>query len=134
MNLGGDEMENHEDNTFRCGREIEELNEEDEVEEGDEELVEQVKNEEESTSPEPEEKNEQVETIFKMTSWAFVQKELSSEDLSYILEVEEPIVSFHEIKEASIANKMIKSIQDKVFKLIIEHNYRLLENYGGKNY
>ena len=119
---------------LRSGREIEELNEEDEVEEGDEELVEQVKNEEESTSPELEEKNEQVETILKMTSWAFVQKELSSEDLSYILEVEEPIVSFHEIKEASIANKMIKSIQDKVFKLIIEHNYRLLENYGGKNY
>ena len=134
MNLGGDEMENHEGNTLRSGREIEELNEEDEVEEGDEELIEKVKNEGESTSPEPEEKNEEAETILKMTSWEFVQEELSGEDLSYILEVEEPIVSFHEIKEASITNKTIKSIPDKVFKLLIEHNYQLLENYGGKNY
>ena len=70
-------------------------------------------NEEESTSPEPEEKNEEVETILEMTSWAFVQEELSSEDIPYILEVEKPIVSFHEIKEASIANKTINSIQDK---------------------
>ena len=70
-------------------------------------------NEEESTSPEPEEKNEEVETILEMTSWAFVQEELSSEDIPYILEVENPIVSFHEIKEVSIANKTINSIQDK---------------------
>ena len=69
-----------------------------------------------------------------MTSWAFVQEKLSSEDIPYILEVEEPIVSFHEIKEAFIANKTIKSIQDKVFKLLIEHNYRLLEKDGGKNH
>ena len=69
-----------------------------------------------------------------MTSWAFVQEKLSSEDIPYILEVEEPIVSFHEIKEAFIANKTIKSIQDKVFKLLIEHNYHLLEKDGGKNH
>ena len=63
------------------------------------------------------------ETILKMTPWAFVHEELPSEDIPYILEVEEPIVSFHEIKEASIVNKTIKSFQDKVFKLLIEHNY-----------
>ena len=38
-----------------------------EVEEVDEELIEQLKNEEESTSPESEEKNEEVETIPEMT-------------------------------------------------------------------
>ena len=79
-----------------------------EVEEGDEELVEKVKNREDLTSLESEEKNEEVETILEMTPWAFVQEELPSEDIPYILEVEELIVSFHEIKEASIANKMIK--------------------------
>ena len=63
-----------------------------------------------------------------------MQKELSSEDIPYILEVEEPIVSFHEIKEASIVNKNIKSFQEKVFKFPIEHNYRLLGKDGCKNH
>ena len=49
-------MENHEDITLRSGGEVEKLNEVEEVEEGDEELVEQVKNEMDSTSPEPEER------------------------------------------------------------------------------
>ena len=56
-----------------------------------------------------------------------MQEELSSDLIPYILEVKEPIVSFHEIKEASNANKMIKSFQDRMFKLLIEHNYHLLE-------
>ena len=119
---------------MRSGGEVEELNEVKEVEKGDEELAEQVKNEEESSSSKLEEKNDQVETIPKMTHWAFVQEELSSEDIPYILEVEEPIVSFHKVKEASIANKTIKSFEDKVFKLLIKHNYRLLKNDGGKNH
>ena len=119
---------------MRSGREVEELNEVKEVEKGDEELAEQVKNEEKSSSPKLEEKNDEVETIPKMTHWVFVQEELSSEDIPYILEVEEPIVSFHKVKEASIANKTIKSFEDKVFKLLIEHNYRLLKNDGGKNH
>ena len=132
MNLRGDELENHEDTTLRSGEEVEDLNKEEEVEEDDEELVEQVKNEEESTSLKPEKKNEEVETIPEMTPWAFMQKEFPSEDIPYILEVEKPIVSFHEIKEAPIANKTIKSIQDKVF--VTEHNYYLLKKDGGKNH
>ena len=112
-------MENHEVTTLRNGGEVEELNEVEEAEESDEDLVEQVKNEEELISLELGKKNEEVETIPKMTHWAFVQEELPSEDIPYILEGEEPIVSFHEIKEASIVNKAIKSIQDKVFKLLI---------------
>ena len=51
-----------------------------------------MKNEEESTSPELKAKNEEIETIPEMTSWAFMQEELPSEDIPYILEVEEPIV------------------------------------------
>ena len=134
VNLRGDELENHEDTTLRSGGEVEELNKGEEIEEGDEELVEQVKNEEKSTSSKPKKKNEEVETIPEMTPWAFVQKEIPSEDIPYILEVEEPIVSFHEIKEAPIANKNIKSIQDKVFKLVPEHNYCLLKKDGSKNH
>ena len=128
VNLGGEEMENHEDITFRSREEVEERNEVEEVEEGGEELVEQVKNEDESNSLESKENNEEVETILDMTSCEFVQEELPSEGIPYILEVEEPIVSFHKIKEASIVNKMIKSFEDKAFKLLIEHNYCLSEN------
>ena len=93
-----------------------------------------VVKEDESTSPESEENNEEIEIILEMTSWAFVQEELSSDAIPYILVVEETIVSFHEIKEASNVNKTIKSFQDKVFKLPIEHNYHLLEKDGGKNH
>ena len=71
-------------------------------------------------------KNEEIETIPEMTSLAFVQEELSSDAIPYILEVEEPIVSFHETKEAFNANKTIKSFQDRLFKLLIEHNFCLL--------
>ena len=85
-------MENHEDTTLRSRVEDEEQNEVEEVEVGNEELVEQVKNEEESTSPEQKKKNEEVETIPKMTPWAFVQEEVASDDIPYILEVEEPII------------------------------------------
>ena len=63
-----------------------------------------------------------------------MQEELSSDAIPYILEVEQPIISFHEIKEASNVNKMIKSFQDRVFRLLIEHNYHLLEKDGGKNH
>ena len=57
MNPGDDEMENNEDITFRSAGEVEKLNEVEEVEVGDEELVELVNNEEESTFLEQEEKN-----------------------------------------------------------------------------
>ena len=72
LNSGGDEMENHEDITLRSGGEVEELNEIKEVEEGDEKLVEHVKNEDESTSLKHEETNEEVEMILEMTPWAYV--------------------------------------------------------------
>ena len=102
---------------MRSRGEIEEVNEKEEVEEVDEELIEQMKNEEESTSSELEEKNEEVETILEMTPWTFVQEELLSKDISYILEVEEPVVSWHEIEGTSIVDIVIKEFQEDVLKL-----------------
>ena len=43
-----------------------------------------------------------------------MQEEFSSEDIPYILEVEELIVSCHEIKEASIAKKNDQIISRQV--------------------
>ena len=76
-----EDLEFHKDVTLRSEGEIEEVNEKEEVEEVDEELIEQMKNEDESTSPELKAKNEEVETILEMTPWAFVKEELSSEDI-----------------------------------------------------
>ena len=55
-------------------------------------LILEHKNEEESTSLESKEKNEEVEIIPKMTPRAYVQEKLASEDIPYILEVEEVII------------------------------------------
>ena len=70
-----------------------------------------MKNEEESTSPNLEVKNEEVETIPEMTPWAFLQEVLPSEDMPYILEVEETVASLHEIEETSIVKKTVKSFE-----------------------
>ena len=93
---------------MRSEGEIEEVTEKEEVEEVDEELIEQMKNEEESTSPKLKAKNEEVETILEITPSAFVQEELPREDKPYIMEVEELIVSWNEIKETSIVDITIK--------------------------
>ena len=114
-------------------RKIEEVNEKEEVEEVDEELIEEMKNEDESTSLEPKEKNEEVETILEMTPWTFVQEELPSEDIPYILEVEEPVVSWHEIEGTSIVDIVIKSFEEDVLKLKKGHYYSFLKKDGGKN-
>ena len=121
----------HNDEITSRSNELEKLQR---VESNVQELKALVAKEDESTSPKQEEQNEEIETIPEMTSLAFVQEEFSSDAIPYILEVEEPIVSFHEIKEALNANKTIKSFQDMVFKLLIEHNYRLLKKDGGKNF
>ena len=103
-----EDLDAHEDVTLRSEGEIKEVNEKEEVEEVDEELIEKMKNEEESTSLEPKVNNEEVETILEMTPWAFVQEEFPSEDIPYILEVEEPVVSWHEIEVTSIVDIAIK--------------------------
>ena len=82
-----------------------------------------MKNEEESTSLELEEKNEEVETIPEMTPWEFVQEELPSEDIPYILEVQELVISWYEIEETSIVKKTGKSFEEYVLKLLQGHYY-----------
>ena len=71
LNPGERDLKIHEDVSLRSGGEIEEVNEKAEVEES----IEQLKNEEESTFPKSEEKNEEVEIIPEMTPWAYVQEE-----------------------------------------------------------
>ena len=105
-------MEIHEDVSLRSGGEIEEVNEKEEVEES----IEQLKNEEESTSPKSEENNEKVEIILEMTPWAYVQEELPSEDIPYILEVEEVIMALIEYKEASVENITITSFKENALE------------------
>ena len=90
-----EDLEIHEDTTLRNGGKIEEPKE---VEEIVKELDEQLETEEESASSKPKEKNEEVETIL----------ELPSEDIPYILEVEETMVPLHEIGKTSIVKKIVK--------------------------
>ena len=80
VNPKGVGVEHCKANTLRSGGEIEEVNEKEEVEQS----IEQLKDEEESTSLESEEKNEEVEIISEMTPWAYVKEKLPSEDIPYI--------------------------------------------------
>ena len=73
-----------------------------------------MKNEDDSTSPETEENNEEVETTLEMAPWAFVQEKLLSEGIPYILEVEKIIVPLIEYKKASIVNITITSFEEDV--------------------
>ena len=75
--------------------------------------------------------NEEVETIPKMTPWAFVQEEFPSQDRPYILEVEEPIVSWHEIEGTSILDIVIKSFEEDMLKLLKGHYYSFPEKDVG---
>ena len=62
-----------------------------------------------------------------------MQEEWASEDIPYILEVEEPVVSWHEIEGTSIVDIVIKSFEEDVLKLLKGHYYSFLENDGGRN-
>ena len=92
-----------------------------------------MKNEDKSTSPKPKENNEEVETILEMTPLAFVQEELPSEDIAYILEVEELVGSWHEIEGTFIVDIAIKSFEEDVLKLEKGHYYSFLKKDGDKN-
>ena len=129
MNSGERDLEIHEDVSLRNRGEIEEVNEKKEVEES----IEQLKNEDESTSSKSEEKNEEVEIILEMTHKAYVQEELPSEDIPYILEVEEVIIPLIGYKEASIVNIMITSFEEDVLKLLNGQYYSFLRGDGGKD-
>ena len=69
-----------------------------------------------------------------------MHEELKNEKMTPIPKVEDCTIQFFKEMEATIINKKIKIIEnlkiimileDYVLKLLIEHNYRLLENDGG---
>ena len=62
-----------------------------------------------------------------------MQEELPSEDIPYILEVEELVVSWHEIEGTSIVDIAIKSFEEDVLKLKKRHYYSFLKKDRGKN-
>ena len=51
----------------------------------------------------------------------------------YILEVEEPVISWHEIEGTSIVDIAIKPFEEDVLNLKKGHYYSFLKKDGGKN-
>ena len=97
------------------------------------------------TSPESHEKtNDEVEkTMPEMTLWGEIHEELKNEKTIPTSEVDEYIIHLNNELRGTIVNKKLKKIEnqknnkiveDYVLKLLIEHNYRLLEKDGGKKH
>ena len=103
------------------------------------EMKELVAKEKESTSLEPNEMSEEVvETISEMTLWGEVHKELKNEKMTPISEVDEFIIRLNKKLKENIVQKEKKylrvQLEDNVFKLLIEHNYRFLRTDVGGNH
>ena len=104
------------------------------------------KEEKESTSPESYEKvkEEVVETFSEMTLWGKMHEELKNEKVIPNSEVDEYIIHLNNELRGTIVNKKLKKkiknqknnniVEDYVLKLLIEHNYRLLEKDEGKKH
>ena len=78
-----------------------------------------------------------------MTLWGEMHEELKNEKTIPNSEVDEYIIHFNNELRETIVNKKIKKIEnqknnkiveDYVLKLLIEHNYCLLEKDGGKKH
>ena len=134
----------NEEITLRGNEELEKLKKvEDDDAETSKDLVE--KEEPESTSPESyaKVKEEVVETFPEMTLWGEMHEELKNEKTIPTSEVDEFIIRLNNELRGTIVNKKFKKIENKknnkivgyyVLKLLIEHNYRLLEKDGGKKH
>ena len=88
-------------------------------------------------------KEEVVETFPEMTLWGETHEELKNEKTMPTSEVDEYIIHLNNELRGTIVNKKLKKIEnqknnkiveDYVLKLLIEHNYRLLEKDGGKKH
>ena len=101
--------------------------------------------EDEPTSPESHKKTnyDVVKTIPEMTLWVPMHEEVKNENKTPTSEVDEYIIHLNnELRGIIVKKKVTKienikkiiTLEDYVLKLLIEHNYRLLENDGGKNY
>ena len=79
----------------------------------------------------------------EMTLWGEMHEGLKNEKTISNSEVEEYIIHLKNELRGTIVNKKLKKIENKknnkivedyVLKLLIEHNYRLLEKDGGKKH
>ena len=84
-----------------------------------------------------------MKTILEMTLWVPMQEEVKIENKTPTFEVDEYIIHLNNEMRGIIVKKKnekiehiqkIITLEDYVLKLLIEHNYRLLENDGGQNY
>ena len=106
------------------------------------ELKDLVVNEDKPASSESYEKikDEIVKTILEMAPWGKMHEELRNEKMTPIPKAEECTMQLFKEMEATIVNKKklenqkIMLLEYYVLKLLIEHNYRLLEKDGSRNY
>ena len=131
-----EDVEHKEDITLKSGGELEKLQR---VEDDAHELKELVVREDESASLEPYEmKEEDVETIPGMAPWGDMHEELKIGEVTPMSKMEECIFQLNKELIATIVEKKKekknnKIMEDYVLKLLIEYNYLLLENDGGRN-
>ena len=92
-----------------------------------------VEEEKESTSPEPQEKKEEVETILEMAVWGEMH-ELNNETEPYILEVEGTLKKYGQAYKGKKAPKSLRrhaNLQHYVLKQLHEHKFHFLGAGGG---
>ena len=84
-----------------------------------------------------------MKTIPEMTLWVPMHEEVKNENKTPTSKVDEYIIHLNNELRGIIVKKKMKKIEnikkimileDYVLKLLIEHNYRLLEKDGGQNY
>ena len=85
-------------------------------------------------------KDEVLKTILEMAPWGEMHEEFKIARVTLMSKLEECIVQLSKETETTIVNKKKKEnkkiiiFEDYVLKLLIEHNYHLLEKDGGRNY
>ena len=143
VNLEEENLSYNEEITSRGNKELEKLQRVENDVETLKDLV--AKEEKEPTSPKSHEKtNDEVgKTMSEMTLWGEMHEGLKNEKTIPNSEVDEYIIHLNNELRGTIVNKKLKKIEnqknnkiveDYVLKLLIEHNYRLLENDGGKKH
>ena len=142
VNIEVENLRYNEEITSRDNEELENF----ETVENDAQILETlVVKEDGPTSPESHEKtNDEVgKTMPEMTLWGEMHEEVKNENKTPTSEVDEYIIHLNnELREIIVKKKMKKLenqknnkiVEDYVLKLLIEHNYRLLEKDGGKKH
>ena len=140
MNIEEENLRYNEEITSRDNEELEKF----QTVENDAQILETlVVKEDETTSLESHEKtnDEVVKTISEMTLWVPMHEEVKNENKTPTSEVDEYIIHLNNEFGGIIIKKKRKKketkimiLEDYVLKLMIEHNYHLLEKDGGQNY